>query len=117
MPNPDEGQVSFEASGKTWTLEITNRTERALQKRLGRPMGKIVAALGEGSFEDLFAFFFEGLRKHHPDVTEDVALDLVNPKRLRTLVTELLGATYPSPDDDKKNPPVPGQGGETGPAN
>lgn len=114
MANPDEGQVSFEAGGKTWMLEITNRTERAMQKRFQRPMGKIVAALGEGDVEDLLAFFLEGLRKHHPDVTEEAAIDLVRPGQLRKLVTELLAATYPAAADD--NPPKPGQDGETGSA-
>lgn len=114
MANPEEGQVSFEAAGKTWTLEITNRAERALEKRLKRPMGKIVGAIAEGSSEDLFAFFFEGLRKHHPDITDDAALDLVRPGKLRSLVTELLRATYPSGD---KDPPKPSQEGETGSAN
>lgn len=112
MANPEEGQVTFEAAGKTWTLEITNRTERALEKRLKRPIGKIVGALGDGSAEDLFALFFEGLRKHHPDVTEDAALDLVRPRKLRGIVSELLAATYQSDD----NPPMPVQAAETGSA-
>lgn len=113
MANPDEGQVSFEAAGKTWTLEITNRTERALEKRLKRPMGKIVAGLAEGSSEDLCAFFHESLKKHHADVTEDFAIDLVRPGKLRSLVTELLAATYPA----EENPPKPGQEAATGSAN
>ncbi len=108
MANPDEGQVSFEASGKTWTLEITNRTERALQKRLKRPMGKIVGGLRDGDVDDLLAIFCESLKKHHPDLTDEQAIDLVRPKELRQLVGDILQTTYPTTDDDE-NPPQPGQ--------
>ncbi len=115
MANPEEGQVSFEAGGKTWTMEITNRTERALQKRLKRPMGQVVSGLAAGDIEDLLAVFVESLKKHHADLNEEEAIDMVKPGRLRELVTELLGATYPSKEEE--NPPKPDQTTATGSAN
>lgn len=113
MSNPEEGQVTFEADGKTWTLEINNRAERSLQKKLGRPMTKIVNGLGEGDAECLQGIFVSALQKHHPDLTEDRALDLVRPKRLRDLVGAVLKATYGADDEDPKEP---AQVGETGSA-
>lgn len=115
MSNPDEGQVSFDANGATWTLEITNRTERAIQARLKRPMGHVMAALTDGDVTVLQAVFHESLKKHHPDVKEDQAIDLVRPKELRRLVSAVLETTYPPPAEE--NPPTPGQEGGTGSAN
>ena len=115
MANPDEGQVGFEADGKTWTLEITNRTERAIQSRLKCAMGEVMRKLADGDVVTLQAVFHESLKKHHPDVKEDQAIDLVRPRELRRLVSAVLATTYPDPDE-KKNPPQPDQD-ETGPAN
>lgn len=105
--------MSFDAAGKTWTLEITNRTERALQTKLKAPMGDIISRLRNGDAEDLLAIFTEALKKHHPDVTADDAIDLVRPKQLRNIVGELLRVTYGGDED----PPQPGQEDATGSAN
>lgn len=115
MSNPNEGQVQFETGGKRWTLEITNRTERALQSKLKRPMAKVIGDLQSGDADVMVAVFLEGLQKHHPGTTEDTAIDLVRPRELRRLVTELLHVTYVG--DDDPDPPKPVQAPETGPAN
>jgi hypothetical protein len=114
MANPVEGQVEFQAGGETYTLELTTRAERALQKKMKRPMGKLIEALSEGDVDALIAIFHAAFEKHHPKVTEDEAMDLVRPMQLRDLVSELLKVTYPADDVD---PPKPDQTVETGSAN
>lgn len=111
MANPEEGQVELDAGGKRYVMEITNRTERAIQKRLGKTMPQVIQELGAGDAEVLFVVFFESLKKHQPDIKEPEVEELVKPKRLRQLMGELLEATYPT------DPPKPDQEGETGSAN
>jgi ATP-dependent protease HslVU (ClpYQ) peptidase subunit len=109
--NPEEGQVDFDAGGKTYVLEITNRTERAIQKRVGKNLSEVVGSLAKGDAEALFAVFYESLKKHQPDIKEAEVEELVKPRELRKLVSDLLEVTYPVP-------PEPGQEGiETGSAN
>lgn len=115
MANEEEGQVGFQADGKEWTLEITNRTERAIQERLKCPMGEVMKRLGDGDVTVLQAVFHEALKKHHPAIKLDEVIDLVSPRQIRRLVSEILATTYPLPEE-KKNPPQPGQEGETGSA-
>lgn len=109
MANPEEGQVEFDAGDKRYVMEITNRTERAIQKRTGKNLTDTVSDLGKGDAEALFAVFYESLKKHQPDVKEADAEELVKPRAMRKLVSELLEVTYPVP-------PQPGQD-ETGSAN
>lgn len=116
MSNPHEGQVSFDAAGKKWTLELTNRAERALQKKLKRPIRKILTDLEAGDVDDILALFVEGLQKHQPGTTEEAAIDLVRPRELRQLVTDMITATYVG-EDDSADPSKPDQTPETGPAN
>lgn len=115
MANPDEGQVAFDAGGKTYTLEITNRTERALQKRFNHPMRQVITDLGNGDIEAMLGVFVEALKKHHPDVDEETAIDLVRPGQLRDVLSDLISATYRTAEDE--NPQTPGQDTVTGSAN
>lgn len=114
MANAEEGQLGFEAGGVSYTLEVTTRAERAIQKRLKRSMSEVVQSLATGDAESLFAVFFEALKKHHKDIKEDFAEDLVRPKQLRKLVGDLLDLTYGTGDED---PSQPSEEGETGSAN
>jgi len=115
MANAEEGQVGFQADGKEWTLEITNRTERSIQVKLKCSMGEVMKRLGDGDVTILQAVFHEALKKHHPTITEFEAIDLVSPRQIRKLVGDILATTYPTAEE-KQNPPQPDQAGETGSA-
>lgn len=89
MANPDEGEVGFSVKGTNYTLSYPNRTLRAIEKRLKRPIGKVLRDLQEGaSTEEIVAIFFLGLHRHHPDLTEEQAEDLLLMGEVMRLVTD-----------------------------
>ena len=106
-----DGQIEFEAQGKRWTLELTNRSELEIRKQSGRSMFQIMSSLD--GMEDYLAIFAAGLRTHQKEITDDQAVDLVGPKRIRELVTQLLSATY---GGNEENPPQPSEEVVTGSA-
>lgn len=102
MANPQKGEVSFEADGKTWTLRYSANALCELEDHLSRGVVDIASELqswgppvgpdGKSSGETperaaervklirlgtLRAVFWAGLRDHHPDIDIRHAGDLL----------------------------------------
>lgn len=82
--NKQKGELSFEADGKTYTLQYSHRSLVLLEQKLDKGLLKIMGemeAWGKKPEElrlgTVSLILWAGLKKHHPDMTEDDAIDLI----------------------------------------
>jgi hypothetical protein len=80
VANHLKGEVAFEAGGQSYTFRLGVNEMIELQNQLGLA-GKDAEFLevlgGISGFGQVRACIYVGLRKHHPEVTEELAGDIV----------------------------------------
>lgn len=128
MANPFEGETFIEAGGKTYTLCFNARTIAMLEREFGRLEGKplvgtervmsYLTSADQIGITVMSLWLWAGLRRHHKEVTQAEAEDLVllagGAPKLFPIFVEALRLAFPEPEGDER-PPGPDQGG-TGPA-
>jgi hypothetical protein len=76
--NPMKGEVSFEASGETYTLQFSIDALCVLEEKLDMSVGKMAAKLADDPrLSFLRTVFWGGLQANHPKVTVKEAGDLI----------------------------------------
>ena len=79
MANPLKGEVEFEAEGKRYTFVLGTYAQAHLQRRTGVPTFKFFGRKPEEwGADDMLALFHAGLVRHHKDLTEESAADLMD---------------------------------------
>lgn len=81
--NPDKGEIDLTISGKTYTLVVKTQAlmawQRYFETKDGRPSVEVLfKALADGSIEHAVSLFWAGFRKYHPEVTFNMAVDLMD---------------------------------------
>lgn len=94
-PQLADRQVTI--GGSRFTLRFSVRAMAALQEHWGLPSFKAVGArmaeLGDDlGVDDLVGILWAGLRTHHPDVTKEDVLDLVDAAGMDGLVDAMAAA-------------------------
>ncbi len=72
---------TFEALGKTWTLEFTHRSRILIKNETGLKERQVDEVFGDKNRHDAEVWavmMHQGLKKHHPDITRDKALDILD---------------------------------------
>lgn len=106
MANREKGEVSFEASGKTWTLKMGTNAWCLVESELGVDMSKI--DLNDLSMTRTRVFFWATLRHHHKDVSVEQAgelMDDIGTARSVQLMTEALALQAPEAKAGDARPP------------
>jgi len=98
-------EVIIRVNGKEYTLRLGNNALCRFEAETGITAIKL-AALGPDEMEQRFmrALLWAGLKKHHPDMTLDMAGDLIDDIGLDQTgeyIRDALSAAHP--------PPVPGE--------
>ncbi|MBV7408205.1 gene transfer agent family protein [Maritimibacter sp. DP1N21-5] len=68
---------TFEADGKTWTLQFTTNALVELEEAVGKKIDAFLEAESH-SLKDLRTMFWAGLIEHHPEVTQKQAGDIID---------------------------------------
>jgi hypothetical protein len=118
MANPVKGEVSLEVGGKTYMLVLGTYALAALERRKQMPWPQLIKRVGEGQagYDDILAMFHCGLLRHHRQITEEQAADMIDAVGIETAVKvigEALKLSMPQGDGDgpaSENPTKPGNG-------
>jgi hypothetical protein len=111
MANSQKGQVSFQADGETYLLEMTPNAYCELEDEAGMDtlsfVSKIQAAVAGGkiSFKDLRLLMWAALTEHHEGLTTKDAGDVMKAvgfERASDLVLQAINGSFP--EDQKKKP-------------
>lgn len=93
------GEVTFDAAGKSWRLVYSVNALIALENRLDMSVSKIgqrmAGDLRMGFLRDVFV---GGLRTHHPEVTDELAGDLIQEvggAKVGELIGQAFSAAFP----------------------
>lgn len=103
MGNRLAGEVSFDVAGATYTLKLGVNELLGLQSELGVENDQeFLSGLGARvrSLRDLRELFRYALAKHHPDMTPELAGDLmtaVGMQRSADLMLEAIRWAFPDP--------------------
>ncbi len=99
MANPHRGQVAIEAGGKTYTLKFsTNAICEAEAVSGGRSFGHLCDGIAAVDFRAMRALLWAGLKQAHPEMTLDLAgnlLDEVEPLEIGAKLNEAIELAYP----------------------
>ena len=92
--------VTFEASGKSWTVRLDARAWIEVEDATGLGLNDAAQSImNRGSFKTVCLCMMAGLRHQDPQITLDRVLDLageIGNERLLTVVGEALAASFPS---------------------
>ena len=93
MSNPVKGEVSYEVNGKNYTFKLGTNAQVMIEKRTGMSMAKYLKQdrLEDLGTEGVRLIFWAGLLRNHPELTEDMAGDLIDdigPDRVAELFME-----------------------------
>jgi len=82
------------ALGRSWTLRFSLKALGALQEHFGlETLDGLQAAMARLSAADVAAILWAGLRSHHPEVTQQQALDMADEIGLDAAL-EVIGAGF-----------------------
>lgn len=111
MANAERGEVSFEASGKTWTMKIGTNAMCEIEAASGKGIPEIGALLGNektASITLMRAVFWGALQDHHDgtSIKECSALmDQLGADRVGQLIGEAFTAANPKKKEGAARPP------------
>lgn len=111
MANPQRGGVSFEASGKTWTMKIGTNAMCEIEEATGKAIAEVGRLLGNeqtASMKLLRAVFWGSLQDHHEgislkecsDMMDEVGVDVIGQK-----IGEAFQAAFPQAKAGGSRPP------------
>lgn len=108
MANPERGEFDLVVNGKTYTLTLKTAGLMALQKHFSTPesvadLTDIFRQVEAGSVEHQVAMLWACLRKYHPEVTFDQAIDWLDDASglgaVMALFDDVGASTRPDPRD------------------
>lgn len=111
MANSQRGEVSFEASGKTWTMKLGTGALIAIEDQTGKPIGEIGELLGNpktASLKLMRAVFWGGLQQHHDGTTLaecDDLIDELGGQRVGELIGQAFSLARPKAKEGDTRPP------------
>lgn len=103
MANPVKGEASFEADGKTYTLVFDFNAICVLEEAFDADINSIGELIGTKA-TSVRKVFQVGLCRHHPDITELEAGDLISvisPAEAGALIKKAFALSFPAPEAAK----------------
>ncbi len=111
MANAQRGEVSFEASGKTWTMKIGTNAMCEIEDLTGKGISEVGQLLGNektASITLLRAVLCGSLQEHHEGITprecsalmDEVGIDIIGQK-----IGEAFQAAFPKAKAGGSRPP------------
>lgn len=104
MANPLKGEASL----REYTLAFNFGVFCALEEKIGKKMPELLQSIMAGlGFGELRDFVFLGLSTHHPNITEDEALKLLDEvgyKDAALAVSKAVGSFFGEQKAKDKNP-------------
>ena len=91
MTNPHKGDVSFDVAGKSYTLRYSHSALVKLENILGKGLMKVMVEITrpeEMRVGTVAALLWAGLQKHHPTMSLDQVIDLLDEIEPITVETE-----------------------------
>lgn len=79
--NPQRGDVSFDLSGKTYTLRFSHLALAKLEADQDKSLFQIMTELSSSSsirINTVISLLWAGLQKHHPEMTREGAAELLD---------------------------------------
>lgn len=124
MANPQRGEVSFDAGGKTYTLHYSANALCELEDLLDKGIIELTTEMqgweknpGKIRFKTIRAMFWAGLRDHHPEIDVAGAGELVTNAGgilgAVDLIGRAFGVAFPDAKTKGARPPK-GSGAGTG---
>jgi hypothetical protein len=92
MANPVKGELPLEVGGKRYTFVLGTYALAAVERRMKMPWTKLFkrAADGDWGMNEILAITHAGLLRHHRDMTEEQAADLIDAAGVERIV-DLIG--------------------------
>jgi hypothetical protein len=110
MSNAHKGEVTFEASGKTYTFKLGTFAQAAIEAKTKQNIFKFFAQAQEAfGVADILTVFHAGLLRAH-NLTEDEVADLIDElgmARVGEIMGEALNAAFAGIEAGTANPPAP----------
>lgn len=78
MSNPHRGEVTVEADGRTWTLKLGANALIELEQQLGGGLAEKLQDEATSKVLIVRSVIWAAARKHHPDITEERAGELID---------------------------------------
>lgn len=81
MTNTKAGEIQIPCGGETYNFKFGALGLSELEEKTGKPIATIFAELEDEQnrrIKDIGLVFWSGLRRHHPEVTEDKAMEIVD---------------------------------------
>lgn len=112
--NPHKGDVSFEVEGKTYTLRYNHRALVKMEVALNKGLMQVMTEMSKPETLRLgttAVLLWAGLQKHHPQLTQDQAIDLLDEidggvPTIITVIDQAFGKAFESTLGTKgTNPP------------
>ena len=111
MANAERGEVSFEASGKTWTMKIGTEAMCSIEGLTGKGIAEVGKLLGNemtATITMLRAVFCGALQEHHEGISpkecsklmDEVGVDVIGQK-----IGEAFQAAFPKAKEGAARPP------------
>lgn len=116
VANPERGEVNITVGGRVLTLKMSMNAAVALEKRMGKPIGQVLADAGSMHFEAIRTMVWLLLQKYHAVdfPTEEPVGDLIDDAGgVGTFFTALIALGQeqePKREGASENPPA-AQGG------
>lgn len=98
MPNPHQGEVAFEADGKSYVFKLGTYALAVLERRTKMPASKFFARRDEDwGADDLLQVFYAGLYRKHQLAEEAVGdlIDQIGTQRASEVILEAIGVANP----------------------
>lgn len=111
MANAERGEVSFEASGKTWTMKIGTHAMCEIEAMTGKGIAEIGALLGNektSTITLLRSVFCGSLQSHHEGITPKECSDLMDEVGVTVIgqkIGEAFQAAFPKAKEGSPRPP------------
>ncbi len=110
MGNPQKGEVSFEAGGKTYIFRLGTYAQSVLEGRTKQSFFKFIQRKDdEWTVSDMLSVFYSGLFQKHQMTEQDVAalIDEIGPARTGEIIAEALQLAFGSESTPSENPTTP----------
>ncbi len=110
MANEQRGEVSFEASGKTWTMKFGTTAMCEIESATGKnitEIGKVLSDPNTATITLMRAVFWGSLQHKHEGISLKACGDLMDDigvSRTGELIGEAFQAAFPSKKADDENP-------------
>ncbi|MGL5934596.1 MAG: hypothetical protein ACRCZI_03120 [Cetobacterium sp.] len=110
MSNPNRGDVSFDASGKTWKLKFSTNAICELEDAIGIGVDSIASSMQNESAQKmklLRAVLWAAMQDHHEGITKKQVGDLIDEIGFEVAtqkMTEAFAAAFPESKGGSQNP-------------